>query len=376
MRIGGRPAAVTGENARSTPLPLISGGKARDRGARSQKTCQRQKACRYEEWRRIRTWASGHPRRIYLFPGRRAAMPTVFFSLRSFHFFGCFELVFALFLTSWLSQTQTVLAAENSPPARRIVSLGPINTENLFLMGAGDSLVGCTTYCNYPPEAQKKEKIGTVLQPDVEKIISLNPDLILATGLTSPEQVARFTQLGIKVVHFRQPRNFSEICDNFLLMGKLTGHLSEAERVVVAARRRVEEIRLSVATLPKEKVFLQVGANPLFASVGDTFTNDYLSLAGGINIAGDETRPQYDYERVLAHNPAVILVALMGGERGTAGEERRRWLSYPVLAASKSERVHVIDPDLVCSPTPVSFVKALALVAELLHPGLRLPEAK
>ena len=303
-------------------------------------------------------------------------MPTAFLSPRSLRL-GSFGLLLALLIPISIHQVQAALATEkNSPAARRIISLGPINTENLFLMGAGNSLVGCTIYCNRPPEAQRKEKIGTVLQLDVEKIISLNPDLILATGLTSPEQVAQFTRLGIKVVHFRQPHNFAEICDNFLLMGRLTGHLPQAEQVVAAARRRVEEIRLKTAALPKQKVFLQIGANPLFASVGNAFTNDYLTLAGGTNIAADETRPQYDYERVLAHNPDVILVALMGGDAGVAGEERRKWLNYPVLAAAKSGRVHVIDPDLVCSPTPVSFAKGLALVAGLLHPGLLLPEAK
>ncbi|MDR3090530.1 MAG: ABC transporter substrate-binding protein [Desulfobulbaceae bacterium] len=256
--------------------------------------------------------------------------------------------------------------------ARRIVSLGPINTENLFLMGAGESLIGCTTYCNYPPAARQKEKIGTVLQLDVEKIIALNPDLIVATGLTSPQQVAQFERLGIKVVHFHQPRNFTEICDNFLLMGKMTGHLPEAARVVEVARKRVAAIGQAVASLPRPKVFLQIGANPLFVSVGDAFTSDYLTLAGGLNIAQDESRGQYDYERVLARDPDVILIAIMGGETGIAGEERRKWLRYSALAAAKSGRVHVLDPDLICSPTPVSFVKALALVAELLHPGLRL----
>jgi len=322
--------------------------------------------------------ASGHghqgiPGRIHFLPwqGRGRAMPISFFLFR-FLSFRRFWLFPAIFLAVF---AQAALAA-NDNPARRIVSLGPINTENLFLMGAGDLLVGCTTYCNYPPEAKKKEKIGNVLQLDVEKIISLNPDLILATGLTSPQQVAQFTRLGIKVVHFPQPHNFAEICDNFLLIGKLTGHLPQAERVVAAARRQVEEIRRQTAALPRQKVFMQIGASPLFASAGDAFTNDYLTFAGGINIAAAETRGQYDYERVLAQNPDVILIAIMGGETGIAGAERQRWLRYPALAATKNKRVYVIDPDLVCSPTPVSFAKALALVAELLHPGLRLGAGK
>ncbi|HBT97007.1 MAG TPA: ABC transporter substrate-binding protein [Desulfobulbaceae bacterium] len=304
-------------------------------------------------------------------------MPTSFVSLRfpSLDFLSPILILLAVLLLP----APAALAVDTSSaasPVRRIVSLGPINTENLFLMGAGDLLVGDTTYCNRPPAAKEKEKIGTVLQLDVEKIISLDPDLILATGLTSPQQVEQFTRLGIKVVHFRQPHNFTEICDNFLLMGELTGHLPQAGQVVAAARQRVEEIRRRVAALPKPKVFLQIGANPLFASVGNTFTSDYLTFAGGINIAGGESRPQYDYERVLAHDPEVILVAIMGGETGIAGQERQKWLNYQALAAAKSGRIYVIDPDLVCSPTPVSFARTLALVAELLHPGLRLSEEK
>jgi iron complex transport system substrate-binding protein len=134
----------------------------------------------------------------------------------------------------------------------------------------------------------------------------------------------------------------------------------------------VAEIRRQTAALPKQKVFFEVGANPLFASVGDAFTNDYLVFAGGINIAEDATRSQYDYERVLAHNPDVILIAIMGGETGIGAQEQQKWLNYAALAAAKNRRVHVLDPDLLCSPTPVSFARALALVAELLHPGLRL----
>ena len=300
-------------------------------------------------------------------------MPILFFSSQ-FFFLRRYWPLLALLLAASAQAAPAVDGPLTPSPARRIVSLGPINTENLFLMGAGDLLVGCTTYCTRPAAAKQKEKIGTVLQPDIEKIISLEPDLILATGLTSPQQVAQFTRLGIEVVHFREPRSFAEICDNFLLMGRLTGHLPQAERLVDTARKQVEAIRHRVAALPKQKVFMQIGADPLFAAVGDTFTSDYLTFSGGINIAGGETGGQYDYERVLAHDPDIILVVVMGGENGMAGQERRKWLNYRALTAAKNRRVHVIDPDLLCSPTPVSFVRGLALVAELLHPGLRLPE--
>lgn len=252
---------------------------------------------------------------------------------------------------------------------QRIVSLGPANTENIFLLGAGDRLVGCTQYCRRPEAAQHKEKIGTVLQIDTEKILALRPDLIVATGLTQPEQLAQFRRLGIAVVHLHQPRSFAEICRQFEQLGALLGLADKAIEIVDEARRKVEDIRRRTAGLSPQKVFLQIGANPLFAASKTSFTADFIKLAGGINIAGSENRGEYDYEKVLFHNPDIILIAIMGRNTGIGASEKEKWLSYPSLTAAQRKRVHLVDPNLVCSPTPISFSEALLMFAALIHPA-------
>lgn len=274
-----------------------------------------------------------------------------------------------LLLTVFALPATAQEAGSGSP--QRIVSLGPLATENIFLLGAGERIVGCTIYCLRPREAQQKEKIGTILQLDVEKILALQPDLIIATGLTQPQQVEQFKRLGIPVVHFHQPKSFDEICDQFLRLGALLGLEDRAQQIISAARAKVERIRQQTADLPRQKVFFQVGAQPLFASVANSFTNDYMVLAGAENIAANESRGEYDYEKVLAKDPDTILVAIMGSETGAGAQEKKKWLGFQMLSAVKNKRVHILDPDLVCSPSPASFIEALEQIVQLIHPGFQ-----
>ena len=121
-------------------------------------------------------------------------------------------------------------AQENSFP-QRIVSLGPINTENIYLLGAEDRLVGNTSYCVRPDAARSKEKIGSVMQVSIEKILSLKPDLILATGLTQPQQADKLRELGLRTEQFQQPASFAEICAQFRRIGELLARYPKADQV-------------------------------------------------------------------------------------------------------------------------------------------------
>ncbi|MEN8198638.1 MAG: ABC transporter substrate-binding protein [Thermodesulfobacteriota bacterium] len=257
---------------------------------------------------------------------------------------------------------------------QRIVSLGPINTENVYLLGADDRLVANTNYCVRPEAAKEIEKIGSVMQVSIEKIISLQPDLVLATGLTQMEQIRQLQSVGIKVVQFSQPASFAEICSQFLQLGRLLGLEDEAQQIVARARNKVSEVQKQVAPLPGQKVFLQVGATPLFASVPSSFTHDFIILAGGVNIAERQKAGLTSYERVIADNPDVILIAIMGTESGIASTEKEKWLQIPVIRAVQEQRIHLINPDLVCSPSPATFAEALTVIATLIHPGLTMEE--
>jgi len=251
---------------------------------------------------------------------------------------------------------------------RRIVSLGPLNTENVYLLGAGDLLVGNTRYCVRPPAARNKVKVGSVLQISVEKVLALRPDLVLATGLTPPALLRQLRRLGIRVVQVKQPDSFAGICRVVEELGSLLGREKQAQEIVSRSRVLVRGVQARVAGRPRPPVFLQVGLEPLFGAVPGSFTHDFIRLAGGVNILEDQENGLVDEERVLARDPEVILIAIMGGESGAAARARRKWERFPALRAVREGRIHILDPDLVCSPSPLTFARTLERIALFLHP--------
>jgi iron complex transport system substrate-binding protein len=256
---------------------------------------------------------------------------------------------------------------------QRIVSLGPMNTESVFLLGADDRLVGTTSYCVRPAAAKEKAKVGSVMQFSVEKLLSLRPDLVLATGLTSPQQMNKLRSLGLKVVQFRQPDSFAQACGHFRQLGALLGLEDKAKEVIRQAEEQVRTVAAAAANLPPQKVFLQIGASPLFGAAPDSFTQDYITLSNGINVLAGQSHGTVSREKVIDKNPDVILIAMMGSESGgLARQEQETWQSFPFLSAVQQGRVHVISSNSVCSPSPATFSSTLAGIAKLIHPELEL----
>ena len=264
-------------------------------------------------------------------------------------------------------------AAGTQDVPMRIVSLSPLLTENVFLLGAGERMVGNTSYCTKPEAAKAVAKVGSVMELSIERIIGLRPDLVLAINLSPPQQVAQLERLGLRVRTFHQPESFAEMCDQFLELGALLGREQRAREIVDEAARRAEAVRRATADLPRRKVFLQVGANPLFSSVQDSFTHEYMVLGGGENIAGDRRSGAMTTEQVLALDPEVIIIAVMGSEDGVGGGGKGKWERYRAMRAVRDGRVHVLDPDQVCSPSPLTFAASLEAIARLIHPGLEIP---
>lgn len=280
-----------------------------------------------------------------------------------------FRLNLSLFCLWLFLGTCSAQAAAAEYP-QRIVSLGPINTENVFLLGAGNRLVANTNYCVRPEAAKAKEKVGSVMQVSIEKIIGLQPDLVLATGLTQMQQIKQLQSVGIQVVQFKQPASFTDICAQFLELGRLLGLEIQAKRIIDETKEKVALLQKKIALLPKQNVFLQVGSQPLFSSVTSSFTNDFIVLSGGRNIASGQKNGTTNYEKVIAANPDVIIIAMMGSESGIASREQERWMQVPVINAVQNDRVHVISPDIACSPSPTTFATTLEIMAYLIHPEL------
>ena len=271
-----------------------------------------------------------------------------------------------LFLLTCL-MAATAHPAAGAPLPQRIVSCGPAVTEKLYLLGVERNIVGVTVFCRRPPEAERKPKIGSVIQINVERVVSLKPDLVCATSLTDPRSVNKLKALGIRVVLFGEPKSFAEMNGQFVQMGRLTGREQVAREIVRAAERKVERIRAGTKKLARPKVFLQIGANPLFTAPKESLLNNFLEFSGGINMAGDLRSGFLSREQVLTENPDIILIVAMEG--AAAEKEKKRWQEFGTVKAVRDHAVYVIDPYKMCSPTPVTFVEALETVTALIHPG-------
>ena len=245
---------------------------------------------------------------------------------------------------------------------KRIISLGPSLTEEMYLLGEEDKLVGCTAYCL--PKTSK-ERVATIIDVNLEKAVSLKPDLVLATALTNAKDIERLRSFGIVVEVFGQPRDFDELCSQFLKLADLLGKRSLADELVEEAKLKAEKIEAKIASLDKFKVFVQVGVKPLFSVNKDSFINDLIERAGGINIAKLTEKGFFSREEVLKQNPDTIIITAMGLDERI---EKEIWLKYKDLNAVKKNRIFVLDSYKLCSPTPLKFVDALEEVVGILHP--------
>jgi|Deesub1362B_J571_1020462.scaffolds.fasta_scaffold03222_4 iron complex transport system substrate-binding protein len=255
---------------------------------------------------------------------------------------------------------------------RRIISLAPSITECLYALGAGQSVVGVTRFSNYPPEAASLPKVGSYVHVDLEHVISLRPDLIIAIRDGNPKEVvARLERMGLPVFVV-DPRSVEDLFRTLRGLGALVGRRGQAEELVEDLQRRLDRIRREVQGKPRPRVLLQIGVDPL-VSVGDsTLQGQLIELAGGQNIAGDGPilYPILSMERVLEADPDVILVSSMVGEAGSR-RALREWSRWPTLQAVRKGRVHLIDGDLIDRPSP-RILEGLENMVQWIHPEIPL----
>ena len=246
----------------------------------------------------------------------------------------------------------------------RIISLAPSLTKSLYMLGAEDLLVGCTSFCTLknPNDAQV---VATAVKVNLEKAMLLKPDLVLTSSLTSPETARTFQKLGVEVMYFPYPKSYDEMCRYLLRLGEKIGRKELAEKLVAGSKARLAKVMGRVPQNEhKPKIFMQIGANPLFTVVPNTFMQDFIDFAGGENIASDLTIGSITREGVLVRNPDVIFVILMGS---MSADEKEKWESYKNLHAVQNKKIFVLDSEKTCSPTPLDFVDALEQIIGLIY---------
>lgn len=242
-----------------------------------------------------------------------------------------------------------------SQNANRIISLAPSITENIYLLNAQNKLVGCTSYCTQGIE-DGVDLVGSTIDVNIEKILTLRPDLVLTMLMTKPQDVEAIRKLGIKVEILPTPVNFKEICEQTEQIAKWLGHEKVAKSIIQKAKNSVDSLQqICNVKTDKQKIFFQLGANPVFTVLQNTFMDDYILKCNGENIANGLNKGIITRESVLMKNPDVIIIATMGG---FGAEEQKIWKSYKGLKAAETNRIFLIDSETACSPTPSSFVKA------------------
>ncbi|MDA8187780.1 MAG: cobalamin-binding protein [Dehalococcoidales bacterium] len=251
-------------------------------------------------------------------------------------------------------------------PAKRIVSLAPSNTEILFALGLGDSVVGVDDYSNYPNEAKSKEKVGSFADTSIEKVVALEPDLVLATNIHVKTVVPKLETRGLATVVV-QPKNLARLLDNIRTVGTLAGKAREAETLADGLQRRVEDIANKTKTASsRPRVFFELDAK-LYTVGPGTFADDMIDKAGGANIAADAKTewPQLSLEAIVLKDPDIVFLADHGfGETVDKVKGRPGWEK---ITAVRNDRVIPLDPDLVNRPGPRA-VDGLDLMARALHP--------
>jgi len=250
----------------------------------------------------------------------------------------------------------------------RIVPLAPSLTEILYYLGLGDRVAGVTSYSYYPPEALKKPQIGAYNDLNIERIITLHPDLVIGTKDGNNPGIVDLLEQAKIPTYIVNPRNVVEVIETVRVVGSLCGVEERAEELAKGLTERLRRINKAVERQEKPLVFLQINLHPIMSVNKNTFHQDIISIAGGINMTADSgiNYPRISIEEVLKRKPQVLIISSMdrGGEFEKA---RQEWLKWRTIPAAMDGRVYLIDSDLIDRPSP-RIMDGIEIMAKLIHP--------
>ena len=256
------------------------------------------------------------------------------------------------------------LVAINGTP-QRIVSLAPSNTEILFALGLGDKVVGVTDWCDYPPEALEKEKVGGYDTPDIEKIVALNPDLVLVAYGTTMDVINNLVGLELTVFGIKTT-DLDDLLDDIKTIGEITDKEVEAQALTSEMESKIEAIADATSELEQRpRVFYIVWHDPLWTAGSGTFIHELIEKAGGVNICQNLTGyTTISIEEVVARNPEVIIASVWSYDWA-----RNETGPLASTNASQTGRIYTLDDDLVQRPAP-RLVKGLEWFAHYIQPDI------
>jgi len=262
-------------------------------------------------------------------------------------------------------------AAADGP--QRIVSLSPDLTEMLYGVGALNRIVGVSDYETYPPEAMKLPKLGGLLNPNLEKLLAMRPDLVILNDGQAPFLEEKLKDLSLRTLRVSN-KSLPEVYASIATIGKATGNEAQGNKLAASTREGVESVRRKTVKLPKVRVVLIIDRTPgtlrdLYVATGGSFMAELVEAAGG-QLLVEPTKRGYaklSKEAILALNPDVILDLIHGAKSKLAGDPMEAWQTMPELKAVRSHRVYGVMDDYVPHASQ-RIVQTAALFAKLIHP--------
>ena len=271
-----------------------------------------------------------------------------------------------------------VLAASvlvtTQPHPQRIISIVPSLTETLFAIGAGPEVVGVGSFDTHPSEVATRTRVGGLLDPDMERIFALRPDLVILHA-SQQDQIEQLTRARIPVFSYAHG-GLADTLSVIRQLGARTGHTADADRVAGAIETRLAELRARTGGRTRPRVLLVFGREPrslrnIYASGGFGFLHDMLEAAGGDNVFADVAREsvQLTSEAILTASPDVI-IELTYDDRMTPDNQAAEvavWNRLPAIPAVRNGRVHLLLGNQFVVPGP-RLAEATAAIARALHP--------
>jgi len=253
-------------------------------------------------------------------------------------------------------------------PPERIVSLAPSITEILFAVEAGSHVVGVTDFCDYPPEAMKKPKVGYA-NPNIESLVALQPDLIVApNNYLKPDVLVKLEQLKIPVF-LLDDKNVENIFIHIQTLGRIVGRSPKADALAMELRKQVAMIKQRIQGVPPVRTLYVLNSRPLISVGPGSFIDQLIGIAGGVNVAAKSATPypRLSMEAVLQADPEVVVFPV-GKAEGISESEQQAWRQWSSMTAVKHGRLNQISADLLNRPGP-RIAKGLESLASILHPN-------
>jgi len=255
------------------------------------------------------------------------------------------------------------------PPAR-IVSLVPSVTEIAFALGGEARIVGVSDFCDWPPAARAKPRVGGMVNPSLETIVALRPDLVVGTDEGNREETfLQLRRLGIPV-YVVHARRVAEMYDLITRVGELTGRRDAVASIVAGIRRRIEAVRAAVKALPAPRVLYVLWPDPLLVPGRDSHLTEMIELAGGRSITAAEpvSYVRFSIEAAVARAPEVIVLADHGSGASTAGRAApEKWQTLTSVPAIRAGRLYSVDLSILHRYGP-RVPEGLEILARMIHP--------